>query len=122
MRILVVDDSRISRRALIRLLRREGAQEIAEAANGAEAVEAAAEGSFDLIVMDLTMPVMSGFDACRSICEADPAARVAIVTADVQPQAVERCRAAGAFAFIGKPISRDQVASIVARIRPRVAC
>ena len=113
MRILVVDDSRISRRALLRMLQRNADLEVAEAANGQEAVEAFATSRFDLVLMDLTMPVMSGYDACRAITQADPTARVAIVSADIQPQARERCRAAGAFAFVPKPIARAQIQALV---------
>jgi CheY-like chemotaxis protein len=122
MKVLVVDDSRMARRALIRLLKREGADEILEAQNGSEAVALARPGAFDLIVMDLTMPVMSGFEACRLICEADPSARVAIVSADVQPQAVARCRAAGAMAFLGKPIKGSQLTRLIEDVRGQSEC
>lgn len=122
MRILVVDDSRISRRALLRVLRREGEIEVAEAANGQEAVDAFAQQRFDLVFMDLTMPVMSGYDACRAITDADPSARVAIVSADIQPMARERCRDAGAFAFVSKPIARSQIHALVSGEAEKIAC
>lgn len=122
MRILVVDDSRISRRALLRVLHRTADLEVAEAANGQEAVEACEAARFDLIFMDLTMPVMSGYDACRAITAADPTARVAIVSADIQPLARARCREAGAFAFVSKPIARAQIQALVTGEAQKVAC
>ena len=81
-----------------------------------------AQQRFDLVFMDLTMPVMSGYDACRAITDADPSARVAIVSADIQPMARERCRDAGAFAFVSKPIARSQIHALVSGEAEKIAC
>ena len=122
MRILVVDDSRISRRAIARILRKQEDAEICEAENGSEAVAAYEAERFDLVIMDLTMPVMSGFDACRAIIAHDPDATIAIVSADIQPLARARCKEAGAFTFVSKPIAPRQIDALVAQARERIAC
>jgi len=80
--------------------------------NGAEAVQAAATGEYDLILMDVHMPVMDGMDATRAIrALAGAAGRVPVLalTANVQPEQVEACRAAGMDAHIGKPIQIGQL-------------
>ena len=122
MRILIVDDSSICRRLMRRFLRTVSPLEIVEAANGLEAVEAYTKAPFDLVLMDLTMPVMNGYEACAAITALDPDARVAIISADVQPVARQRCRDAGAFTFVGKPVDRAQINELIEVAQRRLAC
>ena len=65
-KILVVDDEDDIRNLIVRYLRHEG-HETVEAKNGQEAVILCAEQNFDLIIMDIMMPVMNGFEACTEI-------------------------------------------------------
>jgi PAS domain S-box-containing protein len=110
-KILLVDDVMHNRAILLEELSSLGFQ-VAEAANGLEAIEAAARFQPDLIVMDLTMPVMDGFEATRRLREIPRNARLPIIamsansTADTQA----RSRRAGANEFVGKP---DQQAALV---------
>lgn len=104
MKMLVVDDSRMARRILIGMLpepARESA-EIHQGVNGEEAVNLWREQQPDLIFLDLTMPVMSGFDALVAIREQDQRTPILVVSADIQARAVEKVMAGGANGFIDK--------------------
>ena len=75
--------------------------------DGAEAVDAARTGAYDLILMDVHMPVMDGLDATRAIRALGGAiGRTPIIalTANVQPEQVQRCLEAGMDGHVGKPI------------------
>ena len=116
-KIMVVDDVPHNRTMLIDSL---GALdfEMAEASNGEEALAAAARFRPDLIVMDLMMPVMDGFEAMRRLrlvsgfADLPMIATSASATQDVQA----RCREAGASAFIPKPIEQDLLLATMARL------
>ena len=81
MKILVVDDHAAFRRSLSEFLRsRAGIEVVGEAANGKEAVEQTARLHPDLVLMDVSMPTMSGYDATRIIKEQHPETRVVILS------------------------------------------
>ncbi|QUD85941.1 ATP-binding protein [Phenylobacterium montanum] len=107
LRVLVVDDVPSNRDVLAALLSRPDLQ-LCEAANGVEAIEAAGRNAFDVILMDLQMPVMDGFAAAREIRAASPlnaATPILAVTANVLAPVMEACRAAGISDYISKPIN-----------------
>ncbi|WP_292123001.1 response regulator [Brevundimonas sp.] len=108
MRVLIVDDHP-SNRDLMRIMLEAVDCETAEAGDGREAVEAVATGSFDLVLMDVRMPVMDGLAATRAIRALDgPASAAAIlaVTAEAMPEDVARCLNAGMDAHVAKPITQ----------------
>jgi DNA-binding NarL/FixJ family response regulator len=72
MRILIADDHEIIRSSVIRVLQSRADVECAEATNGKEAVEKALEWKPDLILLDVRLPVLSGFDAAREIKQHQP--------------------------------------------------
>jgi DNA-binding NarL/FixJ family response regulator len=72
MRILIADDHEIIRSSVIRVLQSRTDVECAEATNGKEAVEKALEWKPDLILLDVRLPVLSGFDAARQIKQRQP--------------------------------------------------
>ncbi len=73
MRILIADDHEVIRSSVIRVLQSRGdVEECAEATNGKEAVEKALEWKPDLILLDVRLPVLSGFDAAREIKQHQP--------------------------------------------------
>jgi two-component system, sensor histidine kinase len=81
---------------------------VLEVCDGLEAVEAAEAESFDLVLMDVRMPVMDGLEATRRL-RADPAHHnlpIVAMTADAMPEDVARCLAAGMDAHMAKPISQ----------------
>jgi PAS domain S-box-containing protein len=116
-KILVVDDVPHNRTMLLDSL---GALdfEMADASNGEEALAAATSFRPDLIVMDLMMPVMDGFEAMRRLrlvsgfADLPVIATSASATQDVQA----RCREAGASAFVPKPIEQDLLLETMARL------
>jgi PAS domain S-box-containing protein len=107
-RLLLVEDVDVNRE-LVRVMLEPFEIEIDTAANGVEAIEAVGRAAYDLVLMDVQMPVMDGLTAARRIRAAeDPAApRLPIVamTANVLPEQVARCREAGMDDHIGKPIN-----------------
>ena len=102
-RVLIVDDTPQVRRDLHQFLELTGGIEVvAEAADGQEAVRLAVELSPDVIIMDLEMPGMDGFEATRQIKAQVHAARIVILSMHAGPENVARARFAGADEFIVK--------------------
>ncbi|MCA1755890.1 MAG: response regulator [Bacteroidales bacterium] len=114
-RILVVEDEKYNFTLLKYIFEKEG-QEIVWAHNGEEAVALFRdEGRFDLILMDIKMPVMNGFEATRLIRESGSDIPVIAVTAYAMPDDRERCLAAGCNDVITKPLQRDAIVSLVSK-------
>lgn len=113
LRLLIVDDSPFSRKMTIRALPTDFAFEIVQAENGLDGLQKYMSERPDLVLMDLTMPVMDGMESLERIRAADPRAKVVVLSADVQPLARERCDRAGAVDFISKPVSRDVLRAII---------
>jgi signal transduction histidine kinase/ActR/RegA family two-component response regulator len=114
-RVLVADDHEINRRAVQLVLAPTGAL-ITAVADGRAAVEAAAAEAFDLIVMDVRMPEMTGREATRRIrATPGPNQHVPIiaVTADSEKEDVQACREAGMDWFCAKPIDPSRLIETV---------
>jgi two-component system chemotaxis response regulator CheY len=107
-KILIVDDSSMSRRMLRRIVENAG-YEVVEAEEGAAGLEQYFLENPDLVFLDLTMKDMYGLDVLEKLRELDPAARVIIASADIQDSTREMVAAAGADAFINKPLSPEKV-------------
>lgn len=107
--ILIVDDSRIARMMLNSCILQYKEYEIFEAEDGRKAIEKYKELTPDVIFMDLTMPVLNGYEATREIMNLDKNAIIFVITADVQPKSVERIINIGALAVIKKPAEPESV-------------
>ncbi|HEX8736484.1 MAG TPA: response regulator [Pyrinomonadaceae bacterium] len=107
-KILVVDDSAMSRRMLRRIVESAG-YEVVEADEGAAGLEQYFLEKPDLVFLDLTMKDMYGLDVLKKLRELDAEARVIIASADIQDSTREMVAAAGANAFINKPLSPEKV-------------
>jgi len=103
--VLIVEDSVLNRRLIEKVLESHGYRVIA-AENGQAGLETALRDHPDLILMDVMMPVMNGYDAARQIRMRRELAHVPIValTASAMPQERERALAAGCDGYIAKPI------------------
>jgi signal transduction histidine kinase/ActR/RegA family two-component response regulator len=116
-RVLLVDDNPANRELGATVLDLLGC-EVTLAEDGAEALDLITKGSFDVVLMDVHMPRMNGLDATRAIrALPGPAAQIPIIamTADVLPEQVDRCRAAGMVDHIGKPIRLDDLHAALER-------
>jgi two-component system response regulator NreC len=103
LRILIVDDEKAVRSALGRLLGTRGEWEIVgEAADGAEGIQKAKELRPDVIIMDVTMPEMSGLEATPKVKKALPATEILIFTQHDSTQMVQEAQNAGASGYLLK--------------------
>jgi signal transduction histidine kinase/CheY-like chemotaxis protein len=118
LRVLLAEDVPVNQRLLDEGLGRHGHQ-VTVATNGEEAVRLAAEGGFDLVLMDVHMPVMDGIEATRRIRRlAPPAGAVPVValSASVTLSERERYLGAGMNACVGKPIVWPELFAVVASL------
>lgn len=109
--VLVVDDSALIRKVLIRMLDENGYQVVGEATNGAEGVELYKELNPDIVTLDITMPVMDGVTALKQIKEYDPEAMVAMISAAGQKDKLMDALKEGAELFFTKPFNEQEVIS-----------
>lgn len=113
MKILVVDDSGLARKFLIKELKKiKPFVEVIEAENGAVGVEMFKKEKPSAVFLDLTMPVMDGYEALALIMEIDPKAQVIVVSADIQPEARRKVLEGGAKNMCPKPINSEKMESI----------
>jgi signal transduction histidine kinase/CheY-like chemotaxis protein len=118
LRVLVVDDNATNRLVAKNILSQFGAS-VESASDGALAVAAVKAGAFDIVLMDIQMPVMDGIAASLNIRALPaPIGQVPIVamTANVSPEQVDSYRAAGMDGVIAKPVSPSSIISEIARL------
>ncbi|MBD3787396.1 MAG: response regulator, partial [Sphingomonadales bacterium] len=116
--VLVVEDNTINRTVLCEMLRRAGHRP-SEARNGQEGVDLALAQRFDLIMMDMNMPVLNGIEATAAIRAAPGPSRMApiyAVTANVLPEARAQLEAAGVTQVLTKPITRTGLVHALAAL------
>ena len=93
--ITVVDDSKISRKMVIRALPESWKVDITQAENGVEALDAYRDGKAEIMFLDLTMPVMDGYETLEHLQKEDLNSFVIVISADIQPEAQERVKKLG---------------------------
>jgi CheY-like chemotaxis protein len=115
--VLLVDDARDSREMYAFFLRAAG-YAVHEATDGTDAVAMAVELRPDVVVMDLTLPLLDGFAAIARLAEHPETAAIPVVvlSAHTFPDDERRAREAGAAAFLAKPCHPDLLASTVRRV------
>jgi len=115
LKILVIDDSRLARASVIKTLNETlgDHNEIIQGENGQEGLELYKEHSPEIVFLDLTMPVMDGFEALRQIRAFDAKAHVVIVSADIQEKAVSQVMSDGAIMHVQKPINPTKMQEII---------
>lgn len=116
-KVLIVDDEEFVRQ-LIQIKLKFCGIETVEAGNGIEAIEKAAAEKPDLILLDVMMPKMNGFEACQRLKANQETAHIPIVmlTARGDPSAKERGENAGAMEYLTKPFSPQKLAERVIEI------
>lgn len=114
--ILLVDDSRTSRKILRSILEENGHTIIGEATNGKDGIEKYKALKPDLVTMDITMPVLDGLEALRQIIEYDEAAKIIMVTAAGQKSKMVDALKFGAAEFLAKPFEHNQIIDIINKV------
>jgi two-component system chemotaxis response regulator CheY len=114
--VLVVDDSKVMREMIIACLRAEDGLVFTHAASGLEALEKLSLKSFDLVVLDLNMPDIGGFEVLEFVRAQDKLQSLPILVVTTRGDETSRAKAlaAGASAFLTKPFSPD---GILAEVR-----
>jgi len=109
-RLLLVDDHKLLRQGLRRAVEEAGFDVVGEAGDGEEAVRLAVELQPDLVLMDVTMPVLDGIEATRRLRQSTPEAKVVMLTMHGEEETVARALRAGAVAYLLKDCTSEQVA------------
>jgi CheY-like chemotaxis protein len=107
-RVLVIDDDAEIRRLLCEILASAG-HLVADASNGADGVEIFKKEAFDLVLTDLEMPEMSGWEVARSIKHHNPDVTIALITGWGETIDSAQLRASGISTIINKPFRMDQI-------------
>ena len=115
--ILIVEDNPVNQKLIAFLLARAGySYEVAE--NGAEALQRLDKSAFKLVLMDMMMPIMNGYDATKAI-RANPKTKhlpVIALTANAMKGEDEKCRAVGCSDYLAKPYSKDQILNAISML------
>jgi two-component system chemotaxis response regulator CheY len=120
-RVLIVDDSMFIVKQLGQIFSSEGFEVANTAADGDQGVEKYKElhPNIDLVIMDITMPVMDGVSAMEKILEFDKNAKVIMISALGKEDVVKKCLQMGAKSYIVKPLDRKKVLDVVASVLNR---
>ena len=116
-KILIVDDSGFSRNVSKRALQAEGF-EVLTAADGRQGLSAIEANDPDVVLLDLLMPVLDGFEVLRALQERGDRRPVIVVSADIQETTRDRVLALGARGILNKPVKNDV---LVAKVREQLA-
>ncbi len=108
--VLVADDSKLSRRSVIRALPQDLDYTISEATNGQEAINLLAETKFDLLLLDLTMPEVDGVGVLEYLHDRASTLNVIVISADFQPEKQKIVISLGAKRFLRKPLDKEELA------------
>jgi CheY-like chemotaxis protein len=115
--ILLVEDNPVNQKLVFAMLKKTGIT-VDTAENGLEAVQKTREHAYDLVFMDIQMPVMDGIQATREIREGFPNLPIIAMTAHALKGDREICIAAGMNDYLSKPIRREQVMAMIEKWAP----
>jgi len=122
LRILLVDDVALNRLITEKLIAKFGEHQVECAGNGKEAVEKWRDGRYDLIFMDLQMPVMDGLEATRVIRSQESkgdAVHICAMTANAMKEDELICRQAGMDSYLSKPVREGDLCAVLKRVVAR---
>lgn len=114
--LLVCDDSGMARKQLIRALPADWPVQITQAANGEEAMSALRQGLGQVMLLDLTMPVMDGYQVLAQVQKEGLQCSILVVSGDVQAEALRRVQELGALAFLRKPADPQELRDTLLRL------
>lgn len=110
--ILVAEDNKVNQKVITKILSKHG-YEIELADDGLIAVEMFKKKKYSLVLMDLQMPNMDGYQATEEILKISPDTMVVAITANVLPEQEKRCYQVGMKGFIGKPFTSSKIAEMI---------
>jgi CheY-like chemotaxis protein len=120
---LVAEDNAVNQRLIARLLEKRG-HSVVLAQNGREALEALAKQAFDIVLMDIQMPEMDGFEATQLIREKEKASGahlpIIALTAHAMKGDEERCLTCGMDGYVSKPLKPEQLFSVIEIVAPSI--
>lgn len=111
--VIICDDSSFARKQVMRALPSGWNVDITYCENGQEAVEAIEAGKGDILLLDLTMPVMDGFSVLEHIRKKDLPTLPIVISGDIQPDSYKRVMSLGAVAFIKKPVDPVELTKVL---------
>ncbi len=112
-KLLICDDSNMARKQLARSLPEGWDVDVSFAKNGVEGVEAIKAGKGDVLLLDLNMPEMDGYQVLEAILEQDLPTLTIVVSGDIQPEAHKRVTSLGALDFIQKPVNQEKLTEVL---------
>ncbi len=115
-RVLVIDDDADIRRLLCDILTSAG-HLVADASNGAEGIEIFKKEAFDLVLTDLEMPEMSGWEVARSIKNHNPDVTIALITGWGETIDSTQLRESGISTIVNKPFRMDQIINLARAVQ-----
>jgi two-component system chemotaxis response regulator CheY len=113
---LIVDDSATMRQLIGFAVRRVPGLDLVEAENGVEALRLLAQRNFDLILLDINMPVMSGFTLLEELQAREHMPPVIVITTEGAQEDIERALALGAAAYVMKPVTGPVLADTIRQV------
>jgi len=113
--ILITDDSLIARKKLKMLLKETGFK-ITEAVSGKEALEVIEIENFDILLLDLLMPEVDGFEVLRNLKSRNLNMTIIVISADIQEATKELCMELGASGFLNKPPSKNELLDTIENV------
>ncbi|WP_428623379.1 response regulator [Sedimenticola sp.] len=111
--VIICDDSSFARKQVMRALPSGWDVELTLCENGQEAVAAIEAGKGDILLLDLTMPVMDGFEVLEYIRKKDLPTLPIVISGDIQPESHKRVMSLGAVAFIKKPVDGSELTRVL---------
>ncbi|MDU9022028.1 response regulator [Pseudomonas corrugata] len=114
--LVVCDDSNMARKQVLRALPADWSVSITEASNGRQAMEAIRKGLGHVVLLDLTMPEMDGYQVLSALRTEGLKAQVIVISGDVQEEAVRRVSELGALAFLKKPFDENELRQTLSRL------
>lgn len=106
-RILIIDDTKLGRLSVRKILSKIGISDIEEMTDGSALLERLQRGHISLVLMDVLMPGKNGMEVLEEVRNAGLKTPIVMVSADIQHSTRERCLAAGANGFLNKPVKSD---------------
>ena len=114
--LLVCDDSIMARKQVLRALPADWPVSVTEAGNGREAMDAIRRGLGQVVLLDLTMPEMDGYQVLSALRAEGLKAQVIVISGDIQEEAVRRVLELGALAFLKKPFDESELRQTLSQV------